>query len=255
MKNVLVLGGTAEARQLVEDLYTMPAVDPVLSLAGLTTSPAPVRVPVRTRTGRFGGVDGLAIWLVQNKPDAVIDATHPYATTIQANAITACKETGVPHLRLLRPPWPNRPSWFQMPDFETTARYIPPGARVLLTTGTKTLKPFAERTDATFALRTIEPVCDLPENILPLTARPPFTEENERDLMRRLEISHLVTKNAGGSGVAKLNAAETLRLTTLVIARPPVPVAEIAETPDEAVAWLRRTVGFRRNTPAGDQAS
>lgn len=244
MTPVLVLGGTAEARALAGELATLPGARPILSLAGITRHPVPSKV--ETRSGGFGGIDGLRRWLEIHTPAAVIDATHPFATTMQDNAIAACRQAEVPHLRLLRPPWPNRPSWFLMPDHDAAARHLSPGARVLLTTGRKNLAPFAARTDVIFALRTIEAVQGLPDNILPMTARPPFTDEAERGLMERLELTHLITKNAGGAQVAKLNAAEALRLTTLVIARPPLPNAEITDTVEDAVVWLRRTVAMRR---------
>ena len=53
-------------------------------------------------------------------------------------------------------------------------------------------------------------------------------------------ITHLVTKNAGGAGTAKLDAADRLGLTTIVIDRPPLPRADIAATVDAAIDWLTR---------------
>src|SRR6202035_3039019 len=68
MARILILGGTAEARQLAG------------RLAGRTATPAAQPVPVRV--GGFGGADGLAKYLVGGRIDAVIDATHPYANVI-----------------------------------------------------------------------------------------------------------------------------------------------------------------------------
>src|SRR3982074_1950484 len=42
------------------------------------------------RTGGFGGVAGRRRRLVESKVDAVVDATHPYAATITANAAVVC---------------------------------------------------------------------------------------------------------------------------------------------------------------------
>ena len=55
-----------------------------LSLAGRTASPA--RQPVPVRSGGFGGAAGLAAYLVSERIDALIDATHPYASVISDNA-------------------------------------------------------------------------------------------------------------------------------------------------------------------------
>ncbi|TIW51344.1 MAG: precorrin-6A/cobalt-precorrin-6A reductase, partial [Mesorhizobium sp.] len=60
-------------------------------------------VPVRV--GGFGGAAGLAAYLRQEKVDLLIDATHPYAARISANAAEAARQSGVPILALRRPGW------------------------------------------------------------------------------------------------------------------------------------------------------
>ncbi|MEM9140119.1 MAG: precorrin-6A/cobalt-precorrin-6A reductase, partial [Pseudomonadota bacterium] len=61
MSQVLILGGTAEARLLATRLSGQAGVKPLVSLSGATTAPLPQGVP--TRTGGFGGPAGLAAWL------------------------------------------------------------------------------------------------------------------------------------------------------------------------------------------------
>src|ERR1039457_4958167 len=85
MPRVLILGGTAEARMLAEQLVGRPELYVILSLAGRTASPA--RQPVPVRVGGFGGAAGLANYLLSERIDALIDATHPYARVISANAV------------------------------------------------------------------------------------------------------------------------------------------------------------------------
>src|SRR5262249_34951470 len=103
-RRILILGGTAEARQLAARLAPRADLAVTLSLAGRTASPAPQPVPVRS--GGFGGADGLADYLSAARIDALIDATHPYAATISENAARAASQTGVAFLALRRPPWP-----------------------------------------------------------------------------------------------------------------------------------------------------
>jgi precorrin-6A/cobalt-precorrin-6A reductase len=83
----------------------------------------------------------------------------------------------------------------------------------------------------------------LPPHITPLIARPPFTIEAEVDTFTRLGITHLVSKNAGGTGAAKLDAAARLGLPVIMIARPPQPPGQAVTTPEEAVAWALQTAG------------
>ena len=99
---VLLLGGTSEARELAV-LLDEARVDFVSSLAGRVERP---RLPVgEVRMGGFGGVEGLRTWLAEHGATAVVDATHPFAEGMSANAVAACTASGVPLLRLARPGW------------------------------------------------------------------------------------------------------------------------------------------------------
>src|SRR5436305_6845241 len=101
MVRLLLLGGTAEARALAARLH--PDVDVISSLAGRVPDPA---LPMgEVRIGGFGGVDGLKRWVSEAGIDAVVDATHPYAAAITANAAAACEDLGLPHLVLARAAW------------------------------------------------------------------------------------------------------------------------------------------------------
>lgn len=241
-KRLLLLAGTGEAQALALALTERSGLDVTASLAGVTSDPAPY--PCATRTGGFGGSEGLADWMQQHHTDLLIDATHPFASQMHANAARAALAIGLPRLRLSRPPWPDRPGWVHAATIADAAQKLPTGARALLTTGRNEIVPFAVRTDCQLTLRSIEPAPDLPPHIHPLQARPPFTADSERALFALLGITHLVSKNAGGSGTAKLDVADQMRLTTIMIARPAPPPGPVATTTDEAVAWVRDKVAF-----------
>ena len=105
---ILILGGTAEARQIAGAVAARGNCEVVLSLAGRTEKPAAQGVPVRV--GGFGGADGLAAHLKENAVGLLVDATHPYAARISANAAQAARLAGVPILALYRPGWADRKS-------------------------------------------------------------------------------------------------------------------------------------------------
>lgn len=243
MKSVLVLAGTREARKLAQALTRIEGLEVTASLAGATEDPA--ALPCPTRTGGFGGADGLSKYLSDHRIAALINATHPYAIRMQANAVEAAAHAATPRLRLLRAPWPSRPGWHHVADLEAAAAVLPTGARALLTTGRTHIAAFAARTDCHFVLRSIEHVPGLPRHIEPLRGRPPFTAETERALFALLGITHLVTRNAGGAGTAKLDVADEGGLTTIMIGRPPPPPGAIADSVEDAVAWARRRVAIR----------
>ena len=240
MTRILLLAGTAEARSLASALAELPGLDVVASLAGVTSDPAPIAGQMRT--GGFGGAAGLLNYLKTERIAALIDATHPFATQMTANAGLACAAVAIPRLRLVRPAWEPVGDWHDVPDIATAAAALPAGARAFITTGRQELAPFVERADITGVVRFIEPVADLPGHLTQVTARPPFTLEAELALMRDQKITHLVSKNAGGAARAKLDAAARLGLPIVIVARPDQPAGGAAETVEDAVAWVRETV-------------
>ena len=148
---VLLLGGTAEARELAAHLY--PGVEVVSSLAGRVPDPA---LPVgEVRIGGFGGVDGMRRWLVDSEVSAVVDATHPYAATITAHAAQVCGELGLPHLVLARPAWQPGDAILVKSAIEAAKTVEGRGySRVFLTTGRSDVKAFRDL-DAWFLIRAV----------------------------------------------------------------------------------------------------
>ena len=241
-RTVLVLGGTAEARELAEQLAVEPQMRVVSSLAGRIARP---RLPVgEVRIGGFGGPEGLAAYLAEHGVSAVVDATHPFAERISAHAVLACRLAGVPLRRLERPGWTQRAGdrWQWADDVHHAARAIAPGRRVLLTTGRQGLAAFAHRDDAWFLVRCVdEPQPPLPPHHELLLHRGPYTLDGELALVDEHRIDLIVTKDSGGAHTqAKLDAARERGLPVIVVRRPPRPDATTVTTVDAALRWARR---------------
>lgn len=222
-KRILVLAGTHEARllanRLVKDGY-----DVISSFAGVTAHPLLPQGEIRT--GGFGGADGLRKYVAEAHIDFVVDATHPFAAIISRHAAQA-----VPRLlRLERRAWVAQEgdNWINVPDIGAAVAALPFEARVLLTIGRKEIAPFMSRPDLSGVGRMIEP----PDNKLPATwrlvlQRPPFDLDDELILLREARISHVASKNAGGSETAaKLEAARLCHIPVVMIARPFKPDVE-----------------------------
>lgn len=240
--HVLVLGGTTEARELAAELTARPGVQVTTSLAGRVARPGAVEGDVRT--GGFGGADGLARWLREHRVDVLVDATHPFASGITANAARAATATGVPAVVLRRPGWQAGPGdrWHEAGSFTEAAALLPGlGRRVFLTTGRLGLAAFAHLSGPHFLVRSVEaPDPPLPPDTEVLLARGPFTLDDERALLLRHRIDVLVTKDSGGAATsAKLTAARDLALPVVVVRRPPLPdgVSAVADVPS-ALALL-----------------
>ncbi|MDJ1137316.1 cobalt-precorrin-6A reductase [Streptomyces iconiensis] len=241
--HVLILGGTAEARRLAGLLSGLPGVRTTSSLAGRVA--APRMPPGEVRVGGFGGAEGMAVWLREQRVDALIDATHPFAGTISFHAARAAADTHVPLLALRRPGWVAGPGddWHPVGSLEEAATALPAlGNRIFLTTGRMGLAAFAGLTEQWFLVRSVDPPeAPCPPRMEVLLARGPFTPEGERELIARHRVDVLVTKDSGGEATApKLAAARAAGVPVVVVRRPPVPAGvHVVTTPDEAAAWVR----------------
>lgn len=232
MKKILILGGTTEARQLAGKLAARASV--TLSLAGRTESPVAQGVPVRS--GGFGGADGLADHLRKEPIDLLIDATHPYAAQISANAAQAARVTGVPILALRRPGWEpvEGDRWTEVNTSGDAARALGPAPRrVFLALGRQEVAAFEAAPQHHYLVRSvdaIEPKLAVPDASY-LLARGPFREAEERALLEKQRIDVVVSKNSGGEATyGKIAAARALGLEVVMIQRPVLPDVPAAES-------------------------
>ncbi|MFP5510422.1 MAG: cobalt-precorrin-6A reductase [Alphaproteobacteria bacterium] len=239
MTRILLLGGTTEASALAQRLADTGA-DAIFSYAGRTD--APVSQPLPTRTGNFGGVDGLTRYLRDNAITHVVDATHPFAAQMSRNALQACNLTGTSMIALERPAWQAEAgdNWTHVPDIEASVTALPDQpARVFLAIGRQNLAAFASKPQHHYLLRLVDagPV-PLPREST-IIARGPFEVAGDTALLRDHAITHIVAKNAGGAGAAaKLGAARTLNLPIIMIDRPALPPRHLASSVNEVLAWL-----------------
>ncbi|MFI6925182.1 cobalt-precorrin-6A reductase [Nonomuraea spiralis] len=277
MRRVLILGGTAEARALAAELAADPGLRVVSSLAGRVSNP---RLPVgEVREGGFGGAQGLADWLVEERVELVVDATHPFAERMTASGVAACAAAGVPLLVLRRPGWREGrgDAWLRVGSLPAAAELLATdgwqagaagsartGARgaerlggrgaermgvrgaepvrVFLTTGRRSLPVFAPLPRVWLLARSVDPPeGPVPANVHVLLDRGPYTVEGERALIREHRLDVLVTKDSGGSmTTAKLDAAREAGLPVIMVNRPPLPAGvRVTDSVAAAVAWVQ----------------
>jgi precorrin-6A/cobalt-precorrin-6A reductase len=239
---LLILGGTSEATALARGLAGRGGVAPILSLAGRTSFP--LASPVPTRVGGFGGAEGLARFLADERIDRLVDATHPFAARISANAALAADRTGVPLLAVRRPEWlPGEGDrWIGVEDMAAAVQALGEVPRtVFLTIGRQEVSAFAVAPHHAYVVRTIEPLDDaLPvPRLTAIAARGPFDVEAEATLMREAGIEIVVSKNAGGEATfAKILAARRLGLPVIMVRRPSKPEVPRVADAEAALAWL-----------------
>ncbi|BAS00531.1 cobalt-precorrin-6x reductase [Blastochloris viridis] len=248
---LLILGGSTEATRLAAALAQDAAYAATVSFAGRTEAIVPPPVPYRV--GGFGGIDGLVQYLMSERIDGLIDATHPFAAQMKAHAVTAAKLAGVPLLGLERPAWTAGPGdrWTEVDRMDAAVDALgDKRRRVFLGIGRLNLHLFARAPQHAYLVRLVDP----PREALPLpdvevvVARGPFHDAADRAMLERFGAEMVVTKNSGGTAAdAKLVAARALGLPVVMVRRPAVPERQVVATVADALGWLSRLAS---ETPA-----
>jgi precorrin-6A/cobalt-precorrin-6A reductase len=214
----------------------------VLSLAGATANPA--RSPIPQRIGGFGGVEGLAAYLAAERINAVVDATHPFASRMSANAVAACRATDTPLVVCTRPPWTPEPGdrWTEVATIDDAVPALGEAPKtVFLTQGRLQITPFAREPQHRYIVRAIDRPTEIDSlpNCQLILARGPFSLADELALMRNEGVQALVTKNSGGGATyAKIEAARALGIEVVIVRRPPPPEAETVHDLDAVMSWI-----------------
>ncbi|MCR5654833.1 MAG: precorrin-6A reductase [Lachnospiraceae bacterium] len=227
---ILIFGGTSEGRELAEAYQN--GWDCHVYVATKTGAEYLDETAVSVHVGRLTEADmETEFWRLT--PRFVLDATHPYATEVSANIKEACGICGVSYVRVLRDALEEAGDLEVENATEAAAvlceRFL--DVPVLLTTGSKEL---------TFFSRLIRENPEVYARILPgeeneavalnagltkeriVTGIGPFSEEENRALLRTYGIKVLVTKESGARGgyAQKLTAAKKEGALSLVIRRP-----------------------------------
>ncbi|WP_404938765.1 cobalt-precorrin-6A reductase [Pseudomonas atacamensis] len=220
MKRLLLLGGVTEALAIARTLGPQH----IYSLAGVGRVPSDLRCQVRV--GGYGGAEGLAQFIADEGVDLLLDATHPYAAQISANAARAAQLAGIPCWALRRPAWQPQAGddWREVSDWAELITALQPFHRPLFTLGREPLQHLDEIPAHQFwTLRALDIYpgnarCEV------IGARGPFLLEDERALFERRQIDVLISKNSGSSATEpKLEAARERGVPVLVLKRPGLP--------------------------------
>ena len=217
MKRILLLGGVTEALAIARTL----GPEHVYSLAGVGRVPTDLRCQVRV--GGYGGAEGLATYIRTEGISLLVDATHPYAAQISANAALATQLAGIECWALRRPAWHPQPGddWRDVGDWAELMHALTAFQRPLFTLGREPLQHLQEiPPHQHWTLRALDAYpgterCEI------IGARGPFCLEEERGLFATRRIDVLVSKNSGsGATEPKLQVARELGLPVLVLKRP-----------------------------------
>ena len=240
-QNLLILGGTTEASSLA-NLISKTEINATISYAGRVERIR--QQPIPKRIGGFGGVDGLASYIISNGITHLIDATHPFAAQMSQNAILACQKINIPFASLTRPEWKKQKTdnWHLVPDIKAAAAVLDCNPkRVMLAIGRTHLAYFYNNPQHFYLLRLVDRPKELPlfpKQVIEVS-RGPFTTDQDKSLLSKYEIDLIVAKNAGGyAAYAKIEAARQLDIKVIMIERPVISDRLTFYKPEEVFQWI-----------------
>lgn len=185
----------------------------------------------------------------------LVDASHPYAENVSANAIHACENLNVFYIRYERPEIsPTYEKIFHAETYEQAAEISASlGKNIFLTTGSRNLKKFVE-CDAVKncnitarILPTAEVLAECekflsPKQIIAIQGK--FSVELNAELFKHANAEVIVTKNSGEVGGAdtKILAAEILNLPVVMIDRPKIFYPNLAKNFDEVLKEIEKWI-------------
>lgn len=232
MYKLCVFAGTTEGRELVEFL----SAQPLLVTACVATEYGETLLPPAenlTVSAKRLTQEEMVKLFADEQFDAVIDATHPYASVVTENIAAACAETNTEYFRLLRSGGTATGDGVFVPSIEAAVQYLNTvDGNILLTTGSKELIKFTPLRDfesRVFArvlpmeesLRLCQEAGVKPAHILAMQG--PFSQEMNVAMIKSVNAKFLVTKDSGNTGGLdeKIIAAQDANAKLVVIGRPP----------------------------------
>ena len=187
----------------------------------------------------------------KEKPEIVLDATHPYAAEVTKNIRTACESAGVLYQRILRPEGESEAIYVESTE-EAAAFLSGTEGNIFLTTGSKELAKFTGIPD--YKERLFARVLSIPSVIRScaelgiegkhlIGMQGPFSAEINEAMLRQFQCSYLVTKDTGLAGgfPEKMEACQRCGVTPVIIGRP---LKEEGLSLQDARVFLSKMFGF-----------
>ena len=240
MTKILIIGGTAEAKNL-HNVLQEKKMSTILSYAGRTENI--YKEDKNIRVGGFGGAMGMSAFIEDKGITHILDASHPFSKNITVNSLLAAQLKKIDYLGFERPKWErqNGDTWKLVSDTNKAIKLIQETDRVFVTIGSKEIR-FLNRKPKPFYLIRVN---NEPEQKMLLDRfklifdQGPFTFEQELELMKEFSINKLISKNSGSNAVVeKINAARKLGIEVIMIERPTLPQRKIFTSENQVLQFF-----------------
>ncbi|WII35987.1 precorrin-6A reductase [Paenibacillus thiaminolyticus] len=162
----------------------------------------------------------------------IIDATHPFAVEVSANAMNAAGSMNIPYVRYERSSG-EADHLHLVCDIDEACRAAAAlGDRIFLMTGSKNLPEYVAKLPGKHVIARVLPVADviaaceqlglLADQIIAMKG--PFSQALNTELFRQTGAEVMITKESGPKGgfAEKIAACQDLGIPCVVIRRPPL---------------------------------
>ncbi len=249
-KKILILGGIKEAVECAHFFHNDPRFDLIYSLSG-RVEPR-IAYPFKIRVGGLGGEIEFENFILGEKIDLILNATHPFAKNISERCETVSKKIGIKNIRFCRPAWQQNPQdlWSCYEDIETAIEAIPNHSKCFMALGTYDFAQHFKKRSLWVLSRSITAPDWLNQQANNYQGKhiielPPYSLDNEKALLQKYEIDCLVTKNAGGTGAyAKIIAARELGIKVYMVNQPVCNSQYLIRAKDEAIRLIYSILGI-----------
>lgn len=234
---IWVIAGTLDGRRLavaIQEKTKEPVLVSVVSSYGAQLAK---HEGITVHTGRLTEEEMIHL-IKEHQVRYLVDASHPYAAIVTVTAKAAAEKANIPFVRYERPEveLPSYAKLHHVKNEVEAARLAGHlGKRIYLTTGSKTMKIFAEAPDlqdklvwtrvlpTSQVLQELEALHLSPKQIIAMQG--PFSYDMNKNMFKDTQSEVVVMKNSGlvGGTDTKLAAAMDLGLDIIVIDRPEPP--------------------------------
>lgn len=230
-KNVMLIAGTTEAREVVQRLQKEGA-----NITAFTATKLGADMLIDTNCEcEIGRKDAVQFRqsFIQYKADVVIDASHPFAKVVTQTVKDVCEKMKLPYVRVEREEETydyDNIIWAKDADEAADIAKSIEGT-ILLTTGANTAHIYAQKVgdlekiyirvlDTPKSLELCKNAGILEQHVI--AQMPPFSVEDNIALIKKINAAAVVSKDSGEKGGVpqKVEACKTCNIPIILIKRP-----------------------------------
>ncbi|MEA5082634.1 MAG: precorrin-6A reductase [Lachnospiraceae bacterium] len=232
MKKLMLFAGTTEGRELAQYLEERKVNTKVFVATQYGEELLQSGKFIQVESGKLESSD-MEKKIEVEKPEMVIDATHPFAQIVSENIKRACDTVGIKYIRLLRN-FEERSysNCIYVENTKEAIRYLNKvSGRVLITTGSKDLKELTavNEFEKRLVVRILPDSDNLmacrklgfqPQNIICMQG--PFSVKMNEAIILETGAEYLLTKETGKAGgfYEKLDACKNTGAKVIIVGRP-----------------------------------